>query len=137
MFSNNSGKQCVANSLSAILFSKLKDTSLWTRQNLDSILVQGNELYSSLHQFTHIKHEYLLTTELPVEVEMYGSVFENILEQPFAGLLTGNSTTACSSDFPKFNVALSNTFKLTDVCFATFLWKHCRHNDRWTKTVFV
>ncbi|XP_063436496.1 uncharacterized protein LOC134717928 [Mytilus trossulus] len=65
-FRNNSGKQCVANSLTAIAYSKLSLIDNWNTSFLDKILIEGNILYTWIHG----DHEELLVTELPKMVEI-------------------------------------------------------------------
>ncbi|CAC5370124.1 unnamed protein product [Mytilus coruscus] len=65
-FRNNSGKQCVANSLTAIAYSKLSLIENWNMTFLDKILIKGNILYTWIHG----DNEELLVTELPKMVEI-------------------------------------------------------------------
>ncbi|CAC5393370.1 unnamed protein product [Mytilus coruscus] len=65
-FRNNSGKQCVANSLTAIAYSKLSLIDNWNMTFLDKILIEGNDLYTWIHG----DNEELLVTELPKMVEI-------------------------------------------------------------------
>ncbi|CAC5369384.1 unnamed protein product [Mytilus coruscus] len=65
-FRNNSGKQCVANSLTAIAYSKLSLIDNWNMTFLDKILIEGNDMYTWIHG----NNEELLVTELPEMVEI-------------------------------------------------------------------
>ncbi|CAC5426693.1 unnamed protein product [Mytilus coruscus] len=65
-FRNNSGKQCVANSLTAIAYSKLSLIDNWNMTFLDKILIEGNDLYTWIHG----DNEELLVTELQEMVEI-------------------------------------------------------------------
>ncbi len=44
-FGEYSGKQCVANCTSAMLFNTIKDISSWDTHDLDTVLCAGNVLY--------------------------------------------------------------------------------------------
>ena len=48
LFGVNAGKQCVAMSLTAIIYHQIQDISLWTNSTLKNVLVIGNNLYSSI-----------------------------------------------------------------------------------------
>ena len=48
------GKQCVANSIIAIIYSTVLPLKNWEAKNLDSILRSGDRLYSRINS----KHEF-------------------------------------------------------------------------------
>ena len=60
-FGENAGKQCVAMSLIALIYNKIK--GIHTCDDLVQILEMGNQLYSTLSQCTG--QVYLMQTELP------------------------------------------------------------------------
>ena len=60
-FGENAGKQCVAMSLSALIYNKIKGIHSCT--DLVQIMQMGNQLYSTLSQCTG--QVYLMQTELP------------------------------------------------------------------------
>ena len=45
LFGENAGKQCVAMSLTAIIYHHIENINLWTSSTLNSILAIGNNLY--------------------------------------------------------------------------------------------
>ena len=45
LFGENAGKQCVAMSLTAIIYHHIQDMNLWTSSTLNNILTIGNNLY--------------------------------------------------------------------------------------------
>ena len=47
LFGENAGKQCVAMSLTAIIYHHIEDINLWSSSTLNNILVTGNNLYST------------------------------------------------------------------------------------------
>ncbi len=47
-FGWNSGSQCGANSLIAVMMCKIKNVLQWTRSDLNAVLIHGNDLYSAL-----------------------------------------------------------------------------------------
>ena len=57
----SAGKQCVANSIVAIIYSSVLSVEHWQSEHLDCILVTGNNLYLTI-KWTH---DYLLVSELP------------------------------------------------------------------------
>ena len=48
LFGVNAGKQCVAMSLTAIIYHQIQDIGLWTCSTLNNILVIENNLYSTI-----------------------------------------------------------------------------------------
>ena len=59
-FGENAGKQCVAMSLSALIYNKIK--GIHSCNDLVQIMEMGNQLYSTLSQCTG--QVYLMQTEL-------------------------------------------------------------------------
>ena len=47
LFGENAGKQCVAISLTAIIYHHIEGINLWSSSTLNNILVTGNNLYST------------------------------------------------------------------------------------------
>lgn len=66
-FAHFAGKQCVPNSLTAIEMSALKNVLTWTTEDLNEILLHGNELYGSMRTVGAISHGpgYVAVSELP------------------------------------------------------------------------
>ena len=60
-FGENAGKQCVAMSLSALIYNKIK--GIHSCNDVVQIMQMGNQLYSTLSQCTG--QAYLMQTELP------------------------------------------------------------------------
>ncbi|VDI40822.1 Hypothetical predicted protein [Mytilus galloprovincialis] len=65
-FGENAGKQCVSNCLSAIVHSKLKPVFAWNKLYLDNILIEGNDIYTSVHG----TNNYLCVEDLPEFVDL-------------------------------------------------------------------
>ena len=61
LFDVNAGKQCVAMSLTAIIYHQIQDISLWTNTTLNNILVIGNNLYNTIRCSVR-SNDYLLFT---------------------------------------------------------------------------
>ena len=59
LFGENAGKQCVAMSLSAIIYHHIEDVNLWTSLTLNNILGIGNNLYTSI-RYSVRTNDYLL-----------------------------------------------------------------------------
>ena len=68
-FQNTAGKQCVANSLAAILCSKVTDITTWSSAQLDNILFAGDRLYRTIN----LSHDFLEFEDLPSTVSMFGN----------------------------------------------------------------
>ena len=81
-FGENAGKQCVAMSLSALIYNKIK--GIHSCSDLVQIMEMGNQLYSTLSQCTG--QVYLMQTELPSMIAM----FENNYQLNYSKSYTGN-----------------------------------------------
>ena len=87
-FGHNAGKQCVANCLIALAYSRLNEVKSWTRLTLDNILREGHELYT----FIHGNHELLLVSDLPSQIEVLNRLVRFEQKESFASLInTDNS----------------------------------------------
>ena len=69
IFGVNAGKQCVAMSITAIIYHQIQDISSWTNSTLNNILVIGNNLYSAKRCSVQT-NDYLLLTDVPDMVSM-------------------------------------------------------------------
>ncbi|XP_015750599.1 PREDICTED: uncharacterized protein LOC107330504 [Acropora digitifera] len=85
LFGENAGKQCVAMSLTAIIYHHIQDMNLWTSSTLNNILTIGNNLYISIRCSVRT-NDYLLLTDVPHIVSICNKVY--ILE--YSESLTGS-----------------------------------------------
>ncbi|XP_044171263.1 uncharacterized protein LOC122955565 [Acropora millepora] len=85
LFGENAGKQCVAMSLTAIIYHHIQDMNLWTSSTLSNILTIGNNLYISIRCSVRT-NDYLLLTDVPHIVSICNKVY--ILE--YSESLTGS-----------------------------------------------
>ncbi|CAC5413595.1 unnamed protein product [Mytilus coruscus] len=125
-FGMNSGKQCVANCLSALAHSKLKD--LDNRMFLDNVLIKGNNIYSNIHG----DNDYLLVSDLPQMIEILEKIFILSLKESITAVVDINRTvdfSAFGNSLP-LDQALQESLIDYDACFicaydTTFLaFKH-------------
>ena len=65
IFGETAGRQCVCNSLIAIARSIIRRVGIWTKENLNHILHQGDALYKSLGTA-----EYLTVEDIPDLIEV-------------------------------------------------------------------
>ena len=63
LFGENAGEQCVAMSLTAIIYRHIEDINLWISCTLNNILTIGNNLYTSLRCSVQT-NDYLLLTDV-------------------------------------------------------------------------
>ena len=63
LFGFSAGKQCVAMSLTAIVYNQLQTVSTWNSTSLNTILTNGNSLY--IYISNSIGKDFLLLTEVP------------------------------------------------------------------------
>ena len=73
LFGENAGKQCVAMSLTAIIYHQIEHISEWTSSTLNNILTIGNNLYISI-RYSVPANDYLLLTGVPCIVSLYNKV---------------------------------------------------------------
>ena len=89
LFRETAGIQCACNALYALCWTQIKQIFHWVRRNLDNILVEGQNLYESLHT-----SDMLSVDELPAFVKMYNHdipVQYLRLETQLATLINGDS----------------------------------------------
>ena len=72
-FQQNAGKQCLAMSLTAIIYNYISNLNTWDSTVLNSILCAGNNLYSFISN--SVKKSYLLLTDVPKMVSVFGSIY--------------------------------------------------------------
>ena len=97
IFEENAGKQCVANCLSALAYSSIKELCNWRTQDIDDILFAGNELYTFLQRSSTMHNDFLLISELPDKIEIRNRLFHFKYQNPVVSLL--NSTEEQMSAF--------------------------------------
>ena len=85
LFGSNARKQCVAMSLSAIVYKEIKSVNIWNQTTLNIIMVCGDNLYGIISQ--SINKDYLLLTDVPEFVDMNNSTFHLQYSDSFSGAL--------------------------------------------------
>ena len=89
LFGETAGIQCACNALYALCWTQIKQIFHWVRRDLDHILVEGDNLYKSLHT-----SDMLSVDQLPAFVKMYNHdipVQYLRLETQLATLINGDS----------------------------------------------
>ena len=89
LFGETAGIQCACNALYALCWTKIKQIFHWVRRDLDHTLVEGGNLYKSLHT-----SDMYSADQLPVFVKMYKHdipVQYLRLETQLAKLINGDS----------------------------------------------
>ena len=83
--SNSAGKQCVTNSIMAIIYSTVLPIKYWEPKHLDEILQIGDRLYRRINS----PHYYLLVSDIPDVVTEFGEQYSvQINGEMFGGLLS-------------------------------------------------
>ena len=85
IFGSNAGKQCVAMSLSAIVYKEVKSVNIWNQTTLNTIMVCGDNLYGTISR--SINKNYLLLTDVPEFVDMNNITFHLGYSDSFSGAL--------------------------------------------------
>lgn len=135
MFGENAGTQCVANSLTALAYHKVKDSKQWQSADMNKILATGDEMYSYLQQSSTIGNRYLLVSELPQFFECFGQMYEFKANESLPSLINLADVVLNYADFNAYELleALQIALDETDGCFVcfggnTFLVGKCHHN---------
>ena len=93
-------------SLTAIIYRRIDDTSLWSSSTLNNILVTGNNLYSTIRCIVWT-NDYLVITDVPAFV----SIFENVYTLHYSEPLTGSLfLTSNSGPFTTLQNAITDLF---------------------------
>ena len=72
-FGNNAGYQCTAIALAALIFASFHHVSEWNSSTLDSILMYGDVLYTSVVHSNYAGQQvYLMPADLPRQTECSG-----------------------------------------------------------------
>ncbi|CAG2188269.1 unnamed protein product [Mytilus edulis] len=114
-FGIDSGKQCVANCLSALPIVKIKDLNDWDPMYLDNVLIDGNEIYRNIHG----NNTHLLVSDLPGMIDMSGKLLEISRKESITAVVDTSGTT----DFSAFgnslplDQALQESLIDYDACF--------------------
>ncbi|XP_014678447.1 PREDICTED: uncharacterized protein LOC106818239 [Priapulus caudatus] len=88
--SQNRGTQCTCMSLIALMTAQNTSLARWTTAHLDSILLEGDQLYSSCRRQRH----FMMINELPQSVSHHGVQYELTYHNAYCGTLGRNSTEA-------------------------------------------
>ncbi|KAK3101585.1 hypothetical protein FSP39_004665 [Pinctada imbricata] len=124
MFGENAGNQCVPNCLIAGIFGTLKSVHVWTSEDMDNILVTGNELYSFLRASSFMNHNHLLVHELPRQIDVFHTLYSIHIDESKISVISPEENV--KQDMPQFNaLPLDEAIKLSlekyptaFVCFA-------------------
>ncbi|KAK6168644.1 hypothetical protein SNE40_019836 [Patella caerulea] len=117
-----SGTQCTGNSLVAVLFSCIKPVHIWNTNDLDKILIAGNELYSFLQSSSSMHNRYILISELPRSLIVFEKLFNiDIQLDSVVGLMrNGDSTFEYNEVSMTLYEALQTCLLQYESCFITF-----------------
>ena len=90
-FGYNRNRQCALNSLTALMMSKLKNVLTWTRDDLDAVLLHGDQLYTSMRRLGKIndptRRGYIAVAELPTMQTFCNTHFSMTHLNPTVGML--------------------------------------------------
>ena len=136
LFGENAGKQCVAMSLTAIIYHQIEHISEWTSSTLNNILTIGNNLYISI-RYSVPANDYLLLTDVPCIVSLYNKVHTGTLQ--YSESLTGSLfMTSNNGPYMTLQNSLIEVFSssrlnyncclLTAGINAVAVFKHSEHN---------
>ena len=87
LFGQNAGQQCVAMSLCALLYNKIR--TITSPQDMIEIMNVGNQLYGSLSLLT--RQSFLLLSELPTMVTVFEQCFQLEYSESYTGNIQGDA----------------------------------------------
>ncbi|XP_062587579.1 uncharacterized protein LOC134249219 [Saccostrea cucullata] len=122
MFGENAGTQCVANSLAALAYHKIKNSKQWQTSDMNKVLETGDELYTYLQRSSTIVSRYLLVDELPQFFECFDTMFEFKAHEPLCSLI---NLSDAEPNYDEFNAhslldALQIALGESSGCFVCF-----------------
>ncbi|XP_072558482.1 uncharacterized protein [Paramormyrops kingsleyae] len=127
-FGVNSNKQCVANSLIAIVTCKVKNVLTWSVTDIDQVLLKGDDLYTTIRDARRIGDAsgYLLVRDLPTEYTLNGDKYEiNYHDDMFVGLFGVSEYGDMGDIFMSADAAVRRVFSQYDACLFTLKVNTC------------
>lgn len=73
-FGHNAGKQCVAMSLTSIVYNEINSVNIWETCYMNTVLVNGNSLYNCISK--SINKDLLLLTDVPEMVSIDNKIYQ-------------------------------------------------------------
>ncbi|XP_076836836.1 uncharacterized protein LOC143482374 [Brachyhypopomus gauderio] len=128
MFANKANKQCVANSVTAIMMSKVKNVLSWTPADLDDVLMKGDDLYRSIRDAgsIHDPSGYLFVGDLPTTHTLQNNSFDlNYSDVMFVGLFGVHDYDEMQNVYMPYDEALIRVFSQFDACLFTVNLNTC------------
>ncbi|XP_078340715.1 uncharacterized protein LOC111117892 [Crassostrea virginica] len=122
IFGENAGTQCVANSLTALAYQKVKISEEWETHDMNRILTTGDEMYTFIQCSSSMANRYLLVTELPQLFECFERMFEFKSNEALPSLINLENVELNYADFNAYELleALQLALDGTDGCFVCF-----------------
>ncbi|XP_061185136.1 uncharacterized protein LOC133193183 [Saccostrea echinata] len=122
LFGDNAGTQCVANCLAGLAYNVLKSAAIWQTNDMNKILVTGDELYTYLQHCSSITSRFLLVEELPHFFECFNETFDFTVKVLVPSLISLSEEEPCYGDFNAYPLfeALQMALTETNGCFACF-----------------
>ena len=129
-FGDNAGRQCVAMSLAAMVMHKRNSVMTWTFQQVDDVVVSGDNLYTFLSTKQMISDQsnnrYLLINDLPKQCTFRGCQYKLEYSQPVAGDLHVEEGEFVSAGLAyRLSDGLEKIFATYEQCFFTFDDRTC------------
>ena len=119
-FGVNTGKQCVANCLCAMMYSQVKELQQWTSYDMDLVLNSGDELYGHLSKSTAMNNDYLLINELPDELIAFKKSYTMTYHESVTGMFEDDDDNLAEFNMMQLNRALEQTLQRYNACFVCF-----------------
>ena len=128
-YRENGGRQCVANSLMAVITHKIKPAQTWQTNDLNQILDDGNSLYEEIHnkkKFAPQDSGFLFVTDLPSECVVNGIRFSVGIGKGHAGHVgVEQYNEELSEVFVPLDEALQRILSEYDSCFLNLDERTC------------
>ncbi|KAL6455399.1 hypothetical protein MHYP_G00361430 [Metynnis hypsauchen] len=127
-FGVNANKQCVTNSVTAIMISRVKNVLTWTTRDLDDVLLNGDHFYSRIRDagVIHDMSGYLFVGDLPTEHSLHGYRFRlNYSDDMFVGLFGVSEYGEMQGVYMSHDEALMRVLSQFDACLFTVKVNTC------------
>ena len=109
-FAESMGKQCVPNSIMAIIYTNILPLNQWKTEHLDSILIAGDTLY----KYIDTQHDYLLINDIPNTIEAFGKQYQIEKTMEIFGVLSNTSSESIGQTLEQAIMSMINTDKITN-----------------------
>ena len=112
-------------SITAVVYHQIENITQWTSSTLNSIIITGNNLYSTIKCSVR-NNDYLLLTDVPAVVSIHDKVYQLQYSESFTGSLFMASNNGPYLTLQNSLVEIFFNFSIELQLFFVDYWcKHC------------